>query len=172
MEAKLRRIFIGIVLLVVSVAFASPTYPEITKVRLKEGSFVPLRIKQSISSEDCSRDQYVDFEVTQDVKVDGYVVIKTGATARAQVDECAKAGIAGSAGRLRIVLISVKSVDDQNVPLRGTASRVGEDKTMQAVGGGMLCAPLVLQKGEASSYPAGTEFQTFTAGDKEIMVEK
>lgn len=172
METKVRRIFIGVALLVVTIYLASPAYPEAIKVKLKEGSFVPLRIKQSISSEDCSRDQYVDFEVTQDVKVNGYVVIKPGATVRAQVDECVKSGIAGQAGRLRIVLISVKSVDDQNIPLRGTASRVGEEKTMEAIGGGMLCAPLILKKGESSSYPAGTEFQAFTAGDREIVVEK
>lgn len=141
------------------------------RVKVKEGTLVPVRLKASISSENCQQDQFLDLEVVQDVKVDDAVVIRGGAPARGQVETCQRAGIAGQAGRLRLVILSVKAVDDQNVPVRTTASRVGEEKTMQAVGGALICAPLILQKGEPSSYAAGAEFQTFTAGDKEIEVQ-
>lgn len=141
------------------------------KVKVKEGTLVPMRLKASISSETCEQDQFLDLEVVQDVKVEGATVVKAGAPARGQVDTCSKTGIAGTAGKLRLVIVSVKAVDDQNIPVRTTASRVGEEKTMTAVGGAMICLPLILVKGEPSSYAAGSEFQTFTAGDKEIEVE-
>lgn len=141
------------------------------KVKVREGTLVPVRLKQGISSENCQRDQFLDLETVQDVNAEGLTVIRAGAEVRGQVDECSKARIAGQAGRLRIVVVSVKAVDDQNIPLRTTASRVGEDRTMQAVGGAFLCAPLIFIRGEASSYPAGAEFQAFTAGDKEIEVQ-
>lgn len=171
MEMKLRQILVGIASLVVMVSLTSPVYSKSVKVTLKEGSFVAVRLKQSLSSETCNRDEYIDLEVIQDVKVDGHVVIKAGATARGQIDECEKKGIAGKAGKLRLVLITVKSVDNQNIPLRGTASRVGEDKTMESVGGGLICPVFFLKKGETSSYPAGSEYQVYTSGDREITVK-
>ncbi len=47
-----------------------------------------------------------------------------------------------------------------------------EDKTMTAVGGGLICPVMFLQKGEPATYPAGTEFQDFTGGDREIEIIK
>lgn len=172
MATWLKRIFIGAASFVLTTAFVLPAYSETIKVRLKEGTFVPLRITQSISSEDCVRDQNINFEVTQAVRVNGHVVITAGALSRGQVDECVKTGIGGQPGRLRIMLISVRSVDDQHIPLRGTATRVGEEKVMHAIGGAVICLPLAFMRGEPTSFPTGTEFQAFTAGDREIEVRK
>jgi hypothetical protein len=159
-------------LIVAIVLMFSTTAEQAPKtVTLQEGSAIPVALKSSISSENCQRDQLVDCAVTQDVKVDGITVIKAGAPVRAQVDECQKRGIAGQPGKLRIVIISVKAVDGQNIPLRASASRIGEEKTGQAIGGALFCAPLILTKGEASSYPAGTEFMAFTAASRDIEVK-
>lgn len=161
-----------VVAILLLIAFLSATAEQAPrKVRLKEGTFVPVRLKTSVSSEDCERDQFLDLEVVQDVKADDVVVIKGGAPARGQVETCQRSGIAGRPGTLRLIILSVKAVDEQNVPLRTAASRAGEDKYMLAIGGGLLCFPLFFQKGESTSYAAGAEFQTFTAGDKEIEVQ-
>jgi hypothetical protein len=143
-----------------------------SKVKVKEGTFVPVRLKQVVASESCQRDQYIDLEVSQDVTVDGKVVIKSGALVRGQIDQCEKAKIAGTPGAVRVVILSVQAVDGQNIPLRSAGSRTGEDKTMTAVGGGLICPVMFLQKGDPATYPAGTEFQAFTGGDREIEIIK
>lgn len=142
------------------------------KVMVKEGTFVSLRLKAAISSETCRRDEFIDLEALHDVKVDGVVAIKAGASARGQVDECTKLGYSGRGGNLRLLIISVRAVDDQNIPIRTSASRIGEDKMGEAIGIGIFCpAAAYFTKGEPSNYPSGFEFQTFTATDKEIDVK-
>lgn len=156
---------VGLPLLPTSVA------PQQRKVKVKEGTFVPLKLKNAISSETCVRDQFIDLEVLQDVKVDNVVVVKAGAPARGQVDECKRTAIVGQEGRLRLIIISARAVDDQNIPIRTSVSREGESQMPTAVGVGLFCPAAFLMKGEPSNYPAGSEFHTFTAADKEIEVK-
>jgi hypothetical protein len=141
------------------------------KVILRDGTVVVLRLRQPLSSETCEQDEIIGLEVVEDVKVDGAVVIARGATANAQVVQCEKAGMFGKAGKLRLTILGVKAVDQSTVPLRATAGRGGEEKTMLAVGGGAFFCPLLFFiKGKEAVYTTGSIFQTYVLGDKEIVV--
>jgi hypothetical protein len=70
-----------------------------------------------------------------------------------QVDECKRATIVGQEGRLRLIIISVRAVDDQNIPIRTSASREGESQMGTAVGVGLFCPAAFLMKGERSNFP-------------------
>ena len=141
------------------------------KVILRDGTVVVLRLRQTVSSETCQQDEIIDMEAVEDVRVEGVVVIPRGATAQAQVTECEKRGMLGKAGKLRLTILGIKAVDGSTVPLRATAGRGGEEKTLLAVGGGVLICPLLFfVKGKEAVYTAATTFQTYVMGDKEIVV--
>lgn len=140
------------------------------KVLLKEGTLVPLKLRETISSETATEGTIVDFEVTSDVKVRDIVVIKGGALAKGTISRVEKAKFAGQEGKVQLSLESVKAVDDSTVPLRATVSRGGEERQVLAIGGAILCLPLILVRGTEGVIGSGTEFRGYVAGDREIVI--
>lgn len=150
-------------------------YPEAfaqSKVILQDGTRIAITLKDNLSSETSTVGQVVNFEVTRDVAVNGHTVINAGTPAYGEVTGITKKGSVGKAGAIALSVNYTKAIDGQNVPLRATLSKTGEDKLGTSVGLSLIVCPLfLLKKGGESEYPAGSQFEAFVNTPVEIQVQ-
>lgn len=77
------------------------------KVTVKGGTIVPLEAVKEVRGAQAHEGEYVDFRVTQDVKVDGVVAIPKGTIAKGMVTEAKRSMAFGTRGRLGIKIRSL-----------------------------------------------------------------
>ena len=97
-----------------AVTAATPPTPH----TLLDGTPIKLRLSQSISSADAKVGQEVPFEVVEEVKVDGVVVLPKGATAIANVTEANHKKSMGRAGKLNMTISYARLSDNEKAALR------------------------------------------------------
>jgi hypothetical protein len=144
----------------------------LAKVILPAGTIVRLENSSEISSENLIAGQTVDFFVSGDVKVDGKVVVKSGAIAKGYVTRVQKAKGLGKEGSLEIEIRSVQAVDGSEVKLTSSrVSEVGDDKQTAAILLGVLvCILFLTKKGENAKIPPGFSLDGRVASDTEVSL--
>jgi hypothetical protein len=89
------------------------------QVRIPDGTLVPLSLHYDLTTENVVKGDRVDFDVTDDVAVDGHVVIPKGAVAWATVVKVKGAGKKNAKdASVTFRLIGVHTVDNQSLGLR------------------------------------------------------
>jgi hypothetical protein len=140
---------------------------------LSEDTPVKLKLTRTMSSKDAKADEKVDFEVLEDIKVRGVVVIKQGAMAIATVTEAQPKRRMGRAGKLNINIDYVQLVDGEKVPLRAVKGGSGGNHTGAMTGAIVAssilffpAAPFFLfMHGKDITIPKGTEVTAYVAAD-------
>jgi hypothetical protein len=147
--------------------------PSLNGFGLEDGMPIKLRLTRNLSSGSDRKGDTVDFEVTEDVTVDGIVVIPRGGIAWATITEAQPKRRMGRGGKLDVNIDSVRLKDGEKVPLRA----VREDKGGGHVGamtGAMVAtgivffpaAPLFLfMHGKDINIPKGTEITAYVMGN-------
>jgi hypothetical protein len=139
---------------------------------LRDGTEVKLKLTKPISSADARVGDRVELEASEDVVVDGVVLIKKGAPAVGQVTEAQPRKSFGRRGKLNFTIDYVKTVDGQNVRLRSTREAKGADSYGTAGVVTILAGPLgALVKGKDVELGVGTEFTIFIDGDRTIKIK-
>lgn len=134
------------------------------KVELPAGTVVILRTTESIDTQSASTGQSIVYEVAEDVKINGITVIKSGAQAMGEIAEAQKSGSIGKEGKVLLTADFTHTIDGQRVLLRGNMRRSGADKqTETVVVGAVLCPLALLQKGEDTTIPAGSQLKVYTS---------
>lgn len=150
-------------------------YPEAfaqSKVTLQDGTRITVTLRDKVSSETSTVGQIVNFEVARDVVVNGKTVIKAGTPVYGEVTGITKKGSVGHAGAISITVTYTRAVDGQNIPLRATLSKTGEEKLGTSVALSVVVCPLfLLKKGGESEYTPGTQFEVFVNTPVEIQVQ-
>lgn len=132
---------------------------------LREGTEVPLKFAEDISSKTAAVDDTVAMVLDEDIKVGDIIVARAEAKAVATVSNVRKAGMMGKAGELNIRLESMK-VSDTKVKLRGTKGREGDSKVGTAVALTVLFGPIGLIKhGKNIDVKTGTPLKAYVADD-------
>jgi PEGA domain len=147
---------------------------------LLDGTPIKLKISRSVSSSDASAGQSVDFEVQQDVLINGTVVIAKGAVAMGSVTQAVPKRRMGRAGKLEIVLEYVRLTDTEKVPVRAVKNAKGQNRTggmtVGIVATGLLfwpAAPLfLLMHGKDITVPQGAEVTAYVNGDTKLDAAK
>jgi len=120
--------------------------------------------------------QEVPFEVVEDVKVDGVLVLPKGAPAVANVTEASPKKSMGRAGKLNISISYARLSDNEKAALRAVKETKGGGH-VGAMTGAIVAtsivffpaAPLFLFiKGKDISIPQGTEITAFVDGDMHL----
>jgi hypothetical protein len=135
----------------------------------------PIRIKlaRTMSSKDARVDDRVDFEVFEDVKIGGVVVIERGSMAIATVTEAHPKRRMGRAGKLKMNIDYVRLANGEKVPLRAVKGGSGGNH-IAVMTGAMVAtsivffpaAPLFLfMHGKDITIPKGTEITAYVAAD-------
>lgn len=138
------------------------------KVKLTSGTVVALSLEKAINS-DMAEGTSVDLRVVRDVSAGDKVVIKSGTLASATITDVKSSGAIGKAGKVSLKLRSVQAVDGQQIFLKGSIDKEGEDKVVMTVILGLLCLPLFLINGGDATVPAGTELRAYV--EQDYMVE-
>jgi hypothetical protein len=147
---------------------------------LLDGTPVRLRLTQTISSADAKTGQDIPFEVIEEIKVDGTVVIPKGATALGTVTNAVPKRRMGREGKLDIAISYARMADQEKCVLRASKEGHGGGH-VGAMTGAMVgtaivffpAAPLFLfMHGKDITIPQGTEITAFVEGDIHLEMAK
>lgn len=153
-------------------AYDAPTTPAVPRSNAP-GSFqnlilldsTPVRMKlgKTISSADAQVGDEVNFDVSEDVVVDGLLVIPKGATALGVINEAEPKKALGRGGKLGVLIKSVRLADNEHVVLRSGDGRKGASSTAGVV------IPMMHAKDIA--FPKGMDFIGYVNGDTRLKRE-
>lgn len=157
---------------------AQPTQPQPEQALangfvLEDGTPVHLVLSENLSSADAVTGQTVEFEVVDDVVVNGLLVIPRASTAWATVTDAEHKKRMGRAGKLDINIDKVRLADGEKALLRAVKDTKGGSHTGAMVGGMVAtslvllpAAPLfLLMHGKDVTIPKGTNITAFIQGD-------
>jgi hypothetical protein len=139
-----------------------------------------MRLNRTISSSDAKVGDTIDFEVLQDISVNGTLVIAKGALAYATVTEAQAKRRMGRAGKLDINIDYVKLVTGDRAALRAVKDVQGGSHTVGMTAGIVAtslvffpAAPFFLfMHGKDISIPKGTEITAYVNGDLRLDIAK
>jgi hypothetical protein len=129
--------------------------PDSTPVRMKLG--------RALSSSDAQVGDEVDLEVSEDVVVDGFLIIAKGANATGVVNEAEPKKALGRGGKLGVLVRSVRLANNQEAVLRSGGEGKGSSSTA-----GMV---IPVMRGKDITFPKGMEFTAFVNGDTRLKRE-
>ncbi len=155
---------IGVVTFI-SVLSALPALGVAVEVTIKEGTPVPVRVDQTVSSESAMLGQSVKCFVTRDVVVGKFTVIKAGSEVFTEVTHSQRTASLGKEGEVCIVVRNTFAVDDTIVPLRATLAQAGNENVALSL---MVC-PLI--RGTSSMIPSGTETKGYVKSDINVQLD-
>jgi hypothetical protein len=147
--------------------------------RLPDGTRIPVRTMEQLSSATLKDGDPVTFAVVEDVVVDGEVVIKQGTPVRGAIVDAEAKRRMGRAGKLQYTVNETKGVDRSPIRVRAVQDRRGNSNvtstavTTVAVGVFVpVAAPFfLLRKGHDVVVPEGTRIDTFVDGDHMVGTE-
>jgi hypothetical protein len=125
----------------------------------------PIRMKlgRALSSSDAQVGDEVDFEVSEDVVVDGFLVIAKGANAVGVINEAEPKKALGRGGKLGVLVRSVRLTNNQEAVLRSG----GEGKGSSSAAGVVI----PVMHGKDITFPKGMEFTAYVNGDTRLKRE-
>jgi hypothetical protein len=139
-----------------------------------------MRINRTISSADAHTGDTVDFEVLEDISLNGTPVIAKGGLAFATVTEAQSKRRMARGGKLDINIDYVKLLSSEKAALRAVKNMNGGGHTGAMVGGMVAtsivffpAAPFFLfMHGKDISIPKGTEITAYVNGDMKLDIAK
>jgi hypothetical protein len=146
--------------------------------RLEDGTPVRLRLQRTVSSADAQVDERVDFDVLEEVKVNGIVVIPKGSLALGTVTAAQPKRRMARGGKLDINIDSVRLANGDKAALRAVKNLSGGGHT-GAMAGAMVATSLVpvlwpaapfflLMHGKDVTIPKGTEITAYVNGNVDL----
>ena len=147
---------------------------------LEDGTPVKLRINRNDSSADAKIGDTVDFEVLEEVQVNGVVVIPKGGLAFATVTEAQAKRRMARGGKLDINIDYVRLASQEKAALRAVKEMKGGGHT-GAMTGAIVVTSLVLwpaapfflfMHGKDITIPKGTEITAYANGDMKLDLAK
>jgi hypothetical protein len=162
---------------------AAPDQASLTACKgpcLEDGTPVKLRIAQTVSSADAHVNDRVEFEVLEEIRIQGALIVPKGGIALGTVTEAQPKRRMARGGKLEIVMDSVRLEDGEKAALRATKGGNGGGHTGAMTVGivatalvCIVCAPLfLLMHGKDITIPKGTEIPTFVNGNMPLDLAK
>lgn len=143
---------------------------------LEDGTPVKLRIGRTVSSAEAHVGETVDFEVLEDVSVNGMLIIPKGGLAFATVTEAQGKRRMARGGKLNMNIDSVRLANGEKAALRAIKEVQGGGHT-GAMTGGIVATSIVFfpaapfflfMHGKDISIPKGTEITAYVNGDMQL----
>lgn len=140
---------------------------------LEDGTIVKLKLMRDLLSSKLQDKETVDFEVIEDVKVEGIVVIPRGARAEGTVIDTQAARRMGRSGRVAVRLDWTLTGDGKRIPLRAVGVRPNGERAEKIINDtattAMVLFPaapfILMKKGKDVTIPKGTLATSFVDGD-------
>jgi hypothetical protein len=94
------------------------------RVPVRDGQSVNLKLRNILTTDNVRKNDVIEFEVTEDILVNGHVVIARGATARAKISDVKGAyKPRDNSAEVVFQFLTVRAVDKQELPLRRIPER-------------------------------------------------
>jgi hypothetical protein len=147
---------------------------------LEDGTPVRLRTGRTISSADAHIGDSLDFEVLEDVLVNGVLVVPKGGIAYSTVTEAQAKRRMARGGKLDVNIDSVRLVNGERAALRAVKEVKGGGHT-GAMTGGIVATSIVFfpaapfflfMHGKDITIPKGTEVTAYVNGDMKLDIAK
>jgi hypothetical protein len=138
--------------------------PAPQMLTLFDGTPVRLKLSREVSSANAHVNDEVPFEVTEDVVVGGFTVIRKGTKATGTVAEVAPKGRFGKSGKLTVNLTSVRLVDNETAGLRLYQESQNERRGVSKV--------LPIKGGKDVTLAEGTEMFGYVTGGMHLVASK
>jgi TonB family protein len=147
---------------------------------LQDATPILLRLIRNVSSADAQVGDSVDFEVLEDVAVNGILVIPKGSVAAGTVTEVRSKRRMGRAGKLEIVLDYVRLADTNKAAIRAVKDAKGGSHVVGMTAGivatGLLFFPVaplfLLVHGNDITVPKGAALAAYVNGDVRLESSK
>jgi hypothetical protein len=144
--------------------------PAPAKLVLQSGIPVKLQMTQTISSAHARKGDRLEFEVVQDVAVDGFTVIRAGTFAQGSVIAVRGKRPLGMGGNIIINLDSVELTTGESIGLTASKEFKGRSHTIRMAVGMAITAvvylpatpALLLSRGRDSTVLKGAEIRAYT----------
>lgn len=147
---------------------------------LHDGTPVRLRLGRTLSSADAHVNDSVDFEVLEDVALNGVTVIPRGGTAIGTITEASPKKRMARGGKLNVNIDYARLINGEKVALRATREGNGGGHTGAMVGG-MVAASIVFfpaapfflfMHGKDIVIPKGTQITAYVTGEIPLDLSK
>lgn len=124
-----------------------------------------LRTLSPLNSMDNRTGDRFDLEVSEDVTLNGQIIIPRGSPARGEVTLIKKKGMWGKSGKIETRVLSVRA-NGRDIPLRGTVNDKGDTGTAGVIGA-IVVLPIAgfFVTGTSAYLPQGTGFTGLTESD-------
>ena len=142
---------------------AAPSAPPTGELILRNGVQIRLRLAKTLSSSTAKVGEHVDFEVLEDVVIDGLLVVSKGASALGTVSEAESKKRLGHGGTLGITLNAVRLANGEQGAVRGYQEARGVNSSTATV--------LPMVSGKDAAFLEGTEFTALVDGDLHLKRE-
>jgi PEGA domain len=152
---------------------APAAMPALTGFGIEDGTPIKLRLTRNLSSATDKKGDTVDFEVLEDVSVQGMIVAPRGGVAWATITDAQPKRRMGRGGKLDVNIDTLRLKDGEKIPLRAVKDNKGGGH-VGAMTGAMVAtgivffpaAPLFLfMHGKDIDIPKGTEITAYVAGN-------
>jgi hypothetical protein len=168
---SLRRAYSRLFWVLMAVLPLQAQQPLPKTIKIPDGTVVHLYLKDDLNSKKNKENDPVRFQVREDVKLDGIVVIPAGSWASGRVHKVDRRGFAGHSGKLAFSVDSVKAVDGTAIPLRGSARLVGgRNAAVTAAATAMYGPGALLMRGADTEIGKGTMLNAYADGDREVTL--
>lgn len=129
-------------------------------IYIPKKTMLNVELIEPANSKTHKKNQQVEFKTTENLLINGVVVIPKGTVGMGYVYEVQKAGGFGRKGVLRIAGKEIKTLNNVSVPLRkGLEGKGKTDGGAVAVAAAVSLVGGLFMKGSNINYPAGTDFQ-------------
>jgi hypothetical protein len=159
---------------------ASNSLAQPTDFKIEDGTPVKLRLQRNVSSADAQVGDKVDFDVLDEVLVNGVPVIPKGSVAWGTVTEAQPKRRMARGGKLDVNIDAVRLADGEKCPLRAVKEVKGGGHT-GAMTAGIVATGLVVwpaapfflfMHGKDITIPEGTEITAYVNGDMRVHSAK
>ena len=130
---------------------------------LLDSTPVSMKLGKTLSSTNAQVGDVVKFEVSEDVVVDGLLVISKGATALGVINEAEPKRALGRGGKLGVLIRSVRLADNEEAVLRSGDLGKGSNSTA-----GMV---IPVMHGKDITFPEGMDFIGYVNGNTRLKRE-
>lgn len=165
-----------LVLSVLALLASAAAQPASTRLLLKDGTPVRLRLANNVSSADAKSGDQVEFEALEEIRVADLVVVPKGGAAFGTVTEAQPKKLIGGGGKLNVSIDHVQLASGDKAALRPIreSRRAGQSGQVTTANGnaGPFDSVVNFVYGKDVTIPKGTEITAYVNGDFEILRAK
>ena len=161
----------SLVTILVIALLSTHIYHSQDEIVVPEGTSINVSVAKEVTSKDAKPNDPVEFTVTEDLVINGRVIVRKGTPAVGSVINAEKKGYLGKSGKLAVQVESTTTSDGQRLKLRSAKGREGDDKTVSTAMLSQISPAFLFRKGGEAKIEAGTVVPVYIAEERRFRVE-